>query len=340
MTRPMRFSIVIATYNRAAMLKDTLESLSHLQPSAPWEVVVVDNNSPDDTRAIVEAAAPSFPVALRYAFEKEQGRSAALNCGFRLAEGEIIVTTDDDVRVAPDWLDQIEFGLAAKQCDYVGGRVVPIWEAAPPRWLPRGGSRLWAVIALLDYGPESIAFGKRVPLGVNMAMRREAIERAGGFDTTIGRKAGTLLGQEVREWCIRARAAGLRGFYVPELVVRHIIPAARLNKKYFRRWFYWRGISRAMLYERAGLDMEAPEQTALDFTKVPHVFGVPRYLYRKALASAAACLRAAARRDAVAAFEHELWVWFFAGIFRQRLAHRGVNGDGLLARRSLSGGGR
>src|SRR3954467_13923597 len=98
MTSAIRFSIVIATYNRAALLRDTLESLSHLNPSAAWEVIVVDNNSPDDTRAIVEAAAPSFPVPLRYAFEKEQGRSAALNCGFRMAEGEIIVTTDDDVR--------------------------------------------------------------------------------------------------------------------------------------------------------------------------------------------------------------------------------------------------
>src|SRR4051812_25210432 len=272
---PMRFSIVIATYNRAALLRDTLDSLSRLRPTAPWEVVVVDNNSPDDTRAVVEAAAPSFPVPLRYVFEPEQGRSAALNCGFRIAEGQIIVTTDDDVRVDADWLDQIEFGLATRQCDYVGGRVAPIWEAEPPRWIPRGGSRLWAVIALLDYGPEPIAFGARVPLGVNMAMRRDAIERVGGFDTRIGRKAGTLLGQEVREWCLRARAAGLAGYYIPAIVVRHLIPSERLNKRYFRRWFYWRGISRAMLYQQTGLDMESPETSTLDHTRVPHVAGIP-----------------------------------------------------------------
>jgi hypothetical protein len=63
---------------------------------------------------------------------------------------------------------------------------------------------------------------------------------------------------------------------------------------------------------------------------VPHVFGVPRYLYRKALGSLAACVRAMARRDAVAAFEHELWVWFFAGIFRHRLAHRSPGEGGAL----------
>src|SRR4051812_11093166 len=327
----MRYSIVIATYNRAGDLAETLRSLAGLRPSGAWEVIVVDNNSTDHTRAVVESAAAGFPAPLRYVFEREQGRSPALNAGIRLAKGQIIATTDDDVRVDPDWLDRAAEGLARLGCDYVGGRVLPIWGAPPPAWLPNRSGKHWAVIALLDYGAQPIEFGARVPLGVNMAFRREAFERAGLFDANTGRKAGTLLGQEVREWCIRARAAGVRGFYVPELVVRHIIPAARLNKTYFRRWFYWRGISRAMLYERSGLDMEAPEQTTLDFQTVPHVFGVPRYLYRKALASVGACLRAIVRRDAVAAFEHELWVWFFAGIFRHRLAHRSP-GDGAALR--------
>jgi glucosyl-dolichyl phosphate glucuronosyltransferase len=319
----VRFSIVIATYGRANLLADTLASLSHLEPGAPWEVIVVDNNSPDNTREIVEAAAASFPVPLRYVFEKEQGRSAALNCGFRIAEGEIIVTTDDDVRVEPDWLNHIEFGLASKQCDYVGGRVVPIWESEPPRWIPRTNGRLWAVIALLDYGAEPIAFGKRVPLGVNMAMRREAIERAGDFDTRMGRKAGTLLGQEVREWCMRAHAAGLVGYYVPAMVVQHLIPHERLTKRYFRRWFYWRGISRAMLYAQTGLDMESPETSALDYTQVPHVAGVPRYLFRSVLRALQDSAVAAIRRDPVTSFERELFVWFFAGIVKQRWRDRG-----------------
>jgi glycosyltransferase involved in cell wall biosynthesis len=314
----MRFSIVIATYNRAADLRATLDSLAGLRPRGGWEVIVVDNNSTDDTHAVVERAASAFPAPLRYLFEPEQGRSPALNTGIRAATGEIIATTDDDVRVEPDWLDRAAEGLERLDCDYVGGRVLPIWGAAPPPWLPDHGGKHWAVIALLDYGAQPIEFGARVPLGVNMAFRREAVGRAGLFDERTGRRAGTLLGQEVREWCIRARAAGLRGFYLPQLAVRHLIPAARLNKAYFRRWFYWRGISRAMLYEKAGLDMEAPEQTALDVRTVPHVFGVPRYLYRKAIASVAACLRATLRRDAVGAFEHELWVWFFAGILRQR----------------------
>jgi glycosyltransferase involved in cell wall biosynthesis len=320
----MTFSIVIATYNRAAQLADTLASLSRLQPGESWEVIVVDNNSPDNTRAVVEAATAAYPVPLRYAFEKEQGRSAALNCGFRLAAGDIVVTTDDDVRVAPDWLNTIARGLETLNCDYVGGRVLPIWESQPPNWVPRVNGRLWAVIALLDYGTQPIAFGKRVPLGVNMAMRRAAIERAGGFDTRIGRKAGTLLGQEVREWCMRAHAAGLTGYYVPDMAVQHLIPTDRLNKAYFRRWFFWRGISRAMLYAQSGKDMEAPEQTTLDFSQVKHIAGVPRYMFRSALVAMRESLAARLHGDAVNAFEHELYVWMFAGIVKQRWKDRHV----------------
>jgi glucosyl-dolichyl phosphate glucuronosyltransferase len=314
----VKYSIVIATYNRAADLRETLQSLAGLRPDGPWEVIVVDNNSPDDTRAVVLEAAPSFPAPLRYLFEREQGRSPALNCGIKSATGEIIVTTDDDVRVAPDWLNRAAEGLARLGCDYIGGRVMPIWGGPRPAWLPNRGGKQWAVIALLDYGPEPIEFGTRVPLGVNMAFRRDAFDRAGLFDVRTGRRAGALLGQEVREWCIRARKAGVRGFYIPELTLNHIIPANRLNKKYFRRWFYWRGISRALLYERSGLDMEAPEQTTLDFTRVPHVFGVPRYLYRKAALAARNWLRDTVHGRGVEAFEHELWLCFFAGIVRQR----------------------
>jgi len=318
----MRFSVVIATYNRAGVLRDTLASLARLRPAAPWEVIVIDNNSPDDTREVVEAATIGFPAPLRYAFEQEQGRSAALNHGLRIAAGDIVVTTDDDVRVAPDWLNTIARGLETLNCDYVGGRVLPIWESQPPNWVPRVNGRLWAVIALLDYGREPIAFGKRVPLGVNMAMRREAIERAGGFDTRIGRKAGTLLGQEVREWCMRAHAAGLTGYYVPDMVVQHLIPTDRLNKAYFRRWFFWRGISRAMLYAQSGKDMEAPEQTTLDFSQVTHIAGVPRYMFRSALVAMKDSFAARLRGDAVNAFEHELYLWMFAGVVKQRWKDR------------------
>jgi GT2 family glycosyltransferase len=255
-------------------------------------------------------------------FEAEQGRCAALNAGIRVSTGRVLVTTDDDIRVKEDWLDQAAEGLDRFGAHYVGGKVLPIWGAPRPQWLPNHGGRHWAVIALLDYGPEPIEFSRLMPLGVNMAFRREAFERAGLWDTRVGRKAGTLLGQEVREWGLRARAAGLSGYYVPEMEIHHVIPAHRLTKRYFRRWFYWHGISRAMLYAQSRINMEAPEETTLDYSKVPHIAGVPRYMYRSCLRSFKNMIGAEFRRDHVAAFEHELWMWFFAGILKQRYSDR------------------
>ena len=318
----MKFSVLIPTYNRAGDLGETLRSIAGLSPRQPWEVIVVDNNSRDHTKDVVTEAASWFPVELRYLFEKEQGRCAAMNTGIRASRGEIIVTTDDDVRVEPDWLDAALGALDDLACDYVGGKVLPIWGGQRPGWLPDRGGRHWAVIALLDYGPAPIEFGKQVPIGVNMAFRRDAFERAGLWDNRVGRKAGTLLGQEVREWGLRAKAAGLRGFYAPGMIVRHIIPSDRLTKRYFRRWFYWHGISRAMLYKQARVDMEAPEESSLDYSKVPHIAGVPRYMYRSFLRMFADMVRTAFRGDAVRSFENELWLWFFAGIVKQRWKDR------------------
>jgi hypothetical protein len=155
-----------------------------------------------------------------------------------------------------------------------------------------------------------------------MVFRREAFERAGLWNNTIGRKAGTLLGQEVREWCSRARAANLKGFYSPDLVVHHVIPADRLTKKYYRSWFYWHGISRAILYQSKGLDMESPESTELDFATVPHIAGIPRYMFRTYLQSFFSLISAIVRGDKVAAFEHELGLWFFAGVVKERWKER------------------
>ena len=318
----MKFSVVIATYNRAEELEKTLESMSKLQVADPWEVLIVDNNSPDNTKEVVLKAAENFPVPLHYLFEREQGRSAALNTGIRAAQGEIIATTDDDVRLEPDWLTNAERALQTLNCDYLGGKALPIWSGKRPAWIPENRSIHWAVIALLDYGPKPLPLIDYVAIGVNMAFRREAFDRAGLWDNAYGRKAGTLLGQEVREWCQRARAANLKGFYSPDLVVHHVIPTDRLTKKYFRRWFYWHGISRAIMYKTKGLDMESPEDSVMDFSKVPHIAGIPRYMFRTYLQSFLKMISATVRRDEVTAFESELGLWFFAGVVKERWKDR------------------
>lgn len=319
----MQFSVVIPTYNRAAELEQTLASLATINHPGSWEVIVVDNNSRDATPQVVAAASANFPTALRYIFEPTAGRSAALNAGIMAAKGEIIANTDDDVRFEPDWLQQAGEALRREQCDFAGGKVLPIWPGPRPAWLSDAGGQHWAVIALLDFGPEPVEFGRHyAPLGVNLAFKREAFERAGLWDPGLGRKAGTLLGQEVREWMLRARNAGLRGMYAPNMVVHHVIPADRLRKRYFRKWSYWHGVSRAMLFQQHPIDMQAPEKPLPDFSKLRMVFGAPRYMYRSCLESAIAMVKHRSKGQPVAAFERELDLWFFLGVLRQRWKDR------------------
>jgi glycosyltransferase involved in cell wall biosynthesis len=323
----MKFSVIICTYNRGDSLKKTLASLAKLSTNATWELIVVDNNSTDNTRNIVEEASKTFPVDLRYLFEPEPGKSAAQNTGIRDARGEIIATIDDDAVIGPYWLDRAAEGLERFNCDFVGGRVVPVWGGPRPKWLQDKPGLHWAVIALQDLGPQPVEYGVNGvpwPLGVNEATRRDAFTRTGLFDNRLGPIAGTLRNQANREWHLRARAVGVRGFYIPEMVVHHVVPAARLKKKYFRRWLYWHGISRAIIYEKLGVDMESPDDSQLDYSKVPHIAGVPRYLYRNALAALPNMIRETIRRDPVASFEHELKLWFYAGVFKQRWTNRRV----------------
>lgn len=323
----MDFSIIIPTYNRADELRETIRSIGKLTVDGEWELIVSDNRSTDGTREVVHEERAAFPAHLEYLYEPEQGRYAALNAGIRVARGAIIATTDDDARVEPDWLTRAAEGLERVGCDYVGGKVLPIWRGTPPDWLPNRPGRHWAVLALQDHGPRPLEFGVDGvpwPLGINTATRREAFERTALFDNRLGRKAGTLRNQAQREWHLRARVAGLRGFYLPDMVVHHVVEAERLQKQYFRRWYYWHGISRAILFTKLGVDMDSPDSSHLDFSKVPQIAGVPRFMYRTLAGHVREFVAARLRHDHVAAFEHELWLCFFAGVAKQRWAERKV----------------
>ena len=168
-------------------------------------------------------------------------------------------------------------------------------------------------------GPSAIRFGARVPLGVNMAMRREAIERVGGFDTRIGRKAGTLLGQEVREWCMRATRRGPGRLLHPgdgrpapdsarsaeQGVLPPLVLLARDQPRDDVR------ADRAGTWRRRSSRSSTPRRSQ-------HIAGVPRYLFRNALVAVRDVITNTIRRDPVNAFERELWLWMFAGIVKQR----------------------
>jgi glycosyltransferase involved in cell wall biosynthesis len=317
-------TVLIATYNRARLLDATLESIRRLRvaPGRTWEVILVDNNSTDETRAVVERHADGFPTSLRYLFESRQGRSSALNTGIAAASGSIIAMTDDDVRVEEGWLEAACQALqrkapAGQTIGYAGGPVEPMWEVPPPPWLDLTRGDLWGTIAIQDHGDRPFVYeeARKVPLGANLAARRELFSRLGGFRADLGRSTGTvLLGQEVPELLMRARAAGFCGVYIPAMRVHHHIPAARLTRRYFRRWWFGKGVSRSAL-ER----VQPLTELGIDLRKTPHVVRLPRYMYGTALRDAVGWSRSRLRGQVPEAFRHEMMLMFFAGYFWARV---------------------
>jgi glucosyl-dolichyl phosphate glucuronosyltransferase len=309
-------TVLICTYNRSSFLADTLDSLSRTpaNPGFSWNVLIVDNNSTDDTRAVVASRIDSFPVLVSYLFEPRQGKSNALNAGLCAARAAIIVFTDDDVRMGPGWLrEAVRPLLERSDLDYTGGPVRPIWEVPRPGWLNEHGN-LGGAIAVKDHGGRPFIFEDRrkTPLGVNMAVRRRLIERVGGFRPDLGRNGKALLGQEQAEFFYRSREVGARGLYRPAMALDHVVPAARLTHSYFRRWWFWKGVSHARLHRLHG-----QTELGLDIDKVPRILGVPRFILGGALRDGLEWMGGWMRADTPNRTESWLGMIYCAGYCRE-----------------------
>jgi glycosyltransferase involved in cell wall biosynthesis len=311
---PPLASVVIPAFNSAHLLGQTLDAIAtRARLPQPWELIAVDNNSTDQTRAVVAERTASFPVPLRYVFEGAQGRSHALNAGIRASTAPVLVFTDADVVVDETWLPAAVAPLLERTVDYTGGPVRPIWGGQRPDWLALDRSDLWGTLAILDYGRESFVFEerRRVPLGVNMAVRRTLLERIGLFDTRLGRSGTKLLGQEVPEFLARARTAGARGLYVPAMAVNHHVPACRLSKHYFRRWWYGKGRSRAVLDRLHPID-----ELGVDPWNARNLGGVPLFMLRAAFMDLLGLVTDGT--DPAERFRHEVMLCYFAGYVAAR----------------------
>jgi glycosyltransferase involved in cell wall biosynthesis len=309
-------TVLICTYNRADLLGETLDSLAQSRTTFPWNVVVVDNNSTDQTCAIVTARAATYPVKLIYLFEPRQGKSNALNTGLAATDAEIVIFTDDDVLFDEGWVEaSCRTMLDDRTVDYTGGPVLPIWERPRPSWLHEQRSDLWGTLAILDYGTEPFIFEdrQRVPLGANMAVRRRLIDRIGGFDPKLGRTGTSLLGQEQAEFFCRSRAIGARGLYVPAMSLRHHVPARRLTREYFRQWWYWKGVSRSRLEQR-----HTVTELGINLATVPRIVGVPRFMFGSAVRDAMGWVRAMLTLDDVERMRREMMLCYFAGYVKGR----------------------
>lgn len=297
----MDASIIVCTYNRAASLAETLAALAAQQvpPGLAWEVIVVDNNSRDDTRQTVAAAVAANPV-FRYEFEASQGLSHARNHGIGAARGRTLLFTDDDVCPEPDWLATVLAEMDRLPCDACGGYIAPVWEKPPPAWLTERFHGFLA-IRMETRGPFPITRASEAPFGANMAMRREVLERVGGFDTNRGRKGAVLASGEDGEMFERILAAGYTVMWLPNARVHHKVEAFRVERRYFRRWRYQ--TSRNLAHAR-GLPGER------------RILGIPPYLGPQTLRAAWNWLTAKLTAPADEAFNREIILLHFLGTLR------------------------
>jgi glycosyltransferase involved in cell wall biosynthesis len=303
-------SIVISTYNRCDALQGALQSVLG-QDTGPvtYEIIVVDNNSTDRTREVVDDVRARGHGHLHYLFEGRQGLSHARNAGIAQARAPIIAFTDDDVRVASDWVVNIKRAFDAHpEVDYVGGRVLPRWPTEPPTWLTRDH---WSPMALSDYGDAPMYVNAEAPfclVGANLAFRRDVFERVGLFQPDFQRVKDGIGSTEDHELQLRLWHARRQGMYVPDLVVTAEVEPRRMSKEYHRRWHTGHGHFYAAM--RVG-EIEA---------SAVRLFDVPGHVYRLAMADTMAWLAHVLRGNREAAFQCETRLRFFAGFLRKRRA--------------------
>jgi glycosyltransferase involved in cell wall biosynthesis len=238
----MKISVILCTYNRCQTLATALGSItaSTLPPSVEWEVFVVDNNSRDETRAVVEDYCRRYPGRLRYLLEPRQGKSYALNTGIREAQGDVLAFVDDDVTVEPTWLGNLTSDLHNSEWAGAGGRIILQWPPKIPRWLSVEGPLARHAFPGFDQGREA----KQLigpPFGTNMAFRKEMFEKHGMFRTDLGPTPASEIRGEDTEFGRRLIAAGERLRYEPSAIVYHPVPENRISKKHLLKWWYDNG---------------------------------------------------------------------------------------------------
>jgi GT2 family glycosyltransferase len=234
------------------------------------------------------------------------GKSHAVAAALRVASGEIVAFTDDDVNVSPEWLATLKGAFADPSTGLAGGPVEPRWERPAPAWLHlTGRQRLGAPLGLLDYGNTETSLGPRTLLGANMAVRRMVLHELGGYATHLGKLRGTLLSGEDHDLCQRVQSAGYEARYLPKARVHHWVPAERMRVSYFMRWFYWSGIT------NAAMDASRSAQRRL--------LGVPAHVVRQFAGGLAGAAGSVLLGRPAAAVDRALDSAFAAGYAARRL---------------------
>jgi cellulose synthase/poly-beta-1,6-N-acetylglucosamine synthase-like glycosyltransferase len=207
----MEISLIISTRDRCQQLVRCFQSIRNITFERPWELIIVDNGSVDETASVVRQFIRSGAVSVVYAFEPKPGKSNALNAAIEIAHGQILVFTDDDCYPAPDFLSRVWSTFEDPSVGYITGCIM----LHDPTDYPITINDTTTPLTF----PARSFLGVGTVQGANMAFRREVLAAIGGFDPLFG--AGSGFAGEDLDAAGRASAIGWKGRYCPEVIVRH-----------------------------------------------------------------------------------------------------------------------
>ena len=236
MEYPFKVSAVICSYNRARFIISAVESIFNQEfDKDKYEVIVVDNNSSDNTVALLEAYRQAHPGCnFRYYIEKNQGVAFARTRCATEAKGEIVAYLDDDSKAQPGWLKYtVDFFDAHPEVWSTGGKIIPEFLTPIPDWYSKYFFGLVGNFNLGDH--EKQLTKERYPCGANMSFRKKVFDEIGYFNHELGRKGAGLIATEEKEIYKRILAAGHDVYYLPNVAVLHSVEANKFDKNYVRR---------------------------------------------------------------------------------------------------------
>jgi glycosyltransferase involved in cell wall biosynthesis len=245
------FTVAIPTYNGEQRLPEVLNRLQR-QVGADhfeWEVIVIDNNSTDQTADVVRSYQAQWPAlsTLYYLFEPRQGAAFARQRAVERAEGMWVGFLDDDNWPTDDWVaTAFAFGQSHSHVGVYGGRVLPIFDLGTI--LPAGFERIAPYFAIVDRGLEAHAYQaemKILPPGAGLVVQRQAWLTAVPTELVLNHRGkDAFLASEDLEAVLHIQKAGWEIWYVPEMLIQHHIPAWRLERNYLLSLVRCIGLSR------------------------------------------------------------------------------------------------
>jgi glycosyltransferase involved in cell wall biosynthesis len=241
----IRATVAICTRNRSSALVASCEAVLAQRADFPWELVIVDNGSDDDTPAVARALVGRHPGRARLVEEPTLGLSAARNAAVRVARGDWLGFVDDDAVPAVGWLEAYEAAFASPEVFAAGGPIDPEFRGARPVWLDES---FLVYLSAWDLGAERQALVyNNHPRGTNMALRRAAFDRAGTFDPRLGRRGRSLRSCEEIELTLRLERLGHTVLYEPAARVRHRVELSRMSPDWMAGRFRAQAFSEAIV---------------------------------------------------------------------------------------------